>query len=157
MLFTENLTTLKIHKLSQEQYNRELESGNIDETALYLTPDEEIDLSGYALTSDVESYVNTRFAEILPLITESDDGKVLQVVDGKFALVELNFSKIYVGVEEPTSATSGDENDLYIQLDGNIPAQVDDNTIIDNGTSDGGDEPINNEESVDENTPATEG
>lgn len=38
---TENLSTLKIHKLTQEQYNRELASGNIDETALYLTPEEE--------------------------------------------------------------------------------------------------------------------
>ena len=45
---TENLSTLKIHKLSQEQYDRELEAGRIDEGALYLTPEEEIDLSPYA-------------------------------------------------------------------------------------------------------------
>lgn len=38
-MITENLSTLKIHKLTQEQYDRELENGNIDETALYLTPD----------------------------------------------------------------------------------------------------------------------
>ena len=37
-LETQNLSTLKIHKLSQEQYLRELEAGNIDEYALYLTP-----------------------------------------------------------------------------------------------------------------------
>ena len=36
----ENLSTLKIHKLTQEQYDRELESGNIDPSALYLTPDD---------------------------------------------------------------------------------------------------------------------
>ena len=36
---TENLSTLKIHKLSQAQYERELAAGNIDENALYLTPD----------------------------------------------------------------------------------------------------------------------
>ena len=47
-MLTENLSTLKIHKLTQTQYNRELELGNIDENALYLTPDEEIDLSAYA-------------------------------------------------------------------------------------------------------------
>ena len=40
-MITENLSTLKIHKLTQAQYNRELAAGNIDETALYLTPDEE--------------------------------------------------------------------------------------------------------------------
>ena len=36
----ENLSTLKIHKLTQEQYDRELAAGRIDENALYLTPDE---------------------------------------------------------------------------------------------------------------------
>ena len=36
---TENLQTLKIHKLSQEQYERELAAGRIDNNALYLTPD----------------------------------------------------------------------------------------------------------------------
>jgi hypothetical protein len=35
-----NLETLKIHKMSQEQYKRELEAGRIDENAIYLTPDE---------------------------------------------------------------------------------------------------------------------
>lgn len=44
-MITENLSTLKIHKLTQEQYERELASGNIDETALYLTPDEVSDPS----------------------------------------------------------------------------------------------------------------
>lgn len=37
-MITENLSTLKIHKLTQEQYDREVADGNIDETALYLTP-----------------------------------------------------------------------------------------------------------------------
>lgn len=40
-MITENLSTLKIHKLTQEQYYRELTAGNIDETALYLTPEED--------------------------------------------------------------------------------------------------------------------
>lgn len=40
-MITENLSTLKIHKLTQEQYDRELAAGNIDESAIYLTPDEE--------------------------------------------------------------------------------------------------------------------
>ena len=38
---TENLSTLKIHKLSREQYERELAANRIDESALYLVPDEE--------------------------------------------------------------------------------------------------------------------
>ena len=42
-MITENLSTLKIHKLTQEQYDREFAAGLIDENALYLTPEEEID------------------------------------------------------------------------------------------------------------------
>lgn len=52
---TELLSTLKIHKLSQEQYDRELSAGNIDETALYLTPEEDLDLSSYAQISDLDT------------------------------------------------------------------------------------------------------
>lgn len=40
-MITENLAVLKLHKLTQEQYNREFENGNLDQSALYLTPEEE--------------------------------------------------------------------------------------------------------------------
>jgi hypothetical protein len=39
---TEDLSTLKIHKLTQAQYDRELAAGNLDENAIYLTPEEEL-------------------------------------------------------------------------------------------------------------------
>ena len=57
-MFTELLSTLKIHKLTQSQYYRELDAGNIDESALYLTPEEEIDLSGYATVEQVNEAKN---------------------------------------------------------------------------------------------------
>ena len=57
---TENLSTLKIHKLTEEQYRRELEAGRIDESAIYLTPDEDSDLSQYATTKDVEATYETK-------------------------------------------------------------------------------------------------
>ena len=38
-MITTTLSTLKIHKLTQEQYNRELAAGRLDENAIYLTPD----------------------------------------------------------------------------------------------------------------------
>ena len=47
-MITENLSTLKIHKLTKAQYERELTAGNIDENAIYLTPDEESDLSQFS-------------------------------------------------------------------------------------------------------------
>lgn len=40
-MITENISTLKIHKLSQEQYDREYAAGNTDSTAIYLTPSNE--------------------------------------------------------------------------------------------------------------------
>jgi hypothetical protein len=40
-LITENLSTLKIHKLTQAQYDRELKADNIDAAAMYLTPEED--------------------------------------------------------------------------------------------------------------------
>ena len=49
---TTNLETLKIHTLTQEQYERELAAGRIDENALYLTPNEDKDLSNYETKDD---------------------------------------------------------------------------------------------------------
>ena len=66
-MITNNLSTLKIHKLTQAQYERELAAGNIDENALYLTPDDDTE------TSD------------LPAVTSADSGKFLRVSsDGKW-------------------------------------------------------------------------
>ncbi len=58
-MITENLSTLKIHRLTQEQYDRELEAGRIDENAIYLTPDEEIDMSIYATVEQLNEKANT--------------------------------------------------------------------------------------------------
>ena len=41
-MVTENLSTLKIHKLTKAQYEREKNKGALDENALYLTPDDDI-------------------------------------------------------------------------------------------------------------------
>ncbi len=43
MAITENLSNLRIHRLSQEQYENALANGNVDQTALYLTPDNSLD------------------------------------------------------------------------------------------------------------------
>lgn len=37
-MITENLSTLKINKLTQEQYDRELDADNLNTSELYLTP-----------------------------------------------------------------------------------------------------------------------
>lgn len=64
-MITENLSTLKIHKLTQAQYDRELAAGNIDENALYLTPAE------YATKAELEALR----AEILSLVSSVTEVK----------------------------------------------------------------------------------
>lgn len=54
-MITENLSTLKIHRLTQEQYDRELAAGNLDPNAMYLTPDKEIDLTSYATIEQLDT------------------------------------------------------------------------------------------------------
>lgn len=53
-MITNNISTLKIHKMTQAQYERELAAGNIDENALYLTPDEDRDLSLYLMKDEAK-------------------------------------------------------------------------------------------------------
>lgn len=71
----EILPTLKIHKLTNEEYDKALANGTVDENALYLTPDEEIDLSGY-VTKDELAYMDSAVAQKtqVQIITwEADD------------------------------------------------------------------------------------
>lgn len=62
-MITTDLSTLKIHKLTQEQYEREREAGRLDENAIYLTPDEATDLSGYVTTEQLNSAVDDALSE----------------------------------------------------------------------------------------------
>jgi hypothetical protein len=69
-MITENLSTLKIHKLKKEQYDREFGAGRIDENALYLTPDEEMDLSGYATVEQLNTKADTEHTHTTSDITD---------------------------------------------------------------------------------------
>lgn len=76
-MLTENVSTLKIHKLTQEQYDRELAAGNIDESALYLTPDEEINLTPYATKDDLSKKADTGHTHDDRYYTEAEiDSKI---------------------------------------------------------------------------------
>ena len=54
-MIKENLSTLEIHQMTRAQYNREEEAGNLDKHAIYITPDEEINLTPYATIDYVDS------------------------------------------------------------------------------------------------------
>ena len=61
-MITQNLPTLKIHQLTDEQYKRVKESEDYDPNALYLTPDEVIDLSKYVTKEESGAAINTALA-----------------------------------------------------------------------------------------------
>lgn len=65
-MITESLSTLKIHKLTQAQYDRELAAGNIDPNALYLTPDEAEDLSRYATIEQLNTKADIEHSHEIP-------------------------------------------------------------------------------------------
>lgn len=51
-MITKNISNLKIQKLTQEQYDRALENGTLDDESIYLTPTETKD---YALKEDLKT------------------------------------------------------------------------------------------------------
>lgn len=83
---TENVSTLKIHKLSQEQYDRELAAGTLDDTAIYMTPGEEIDLSPYATITQLNTKANT-----------SHTHDASNITSGKFSTARLPVIPIEYG------------------------------------------------------------
>lgn len=92
-MITENLSTLKIHKLTQAQYDRELAAGNIDENALYLTPEEEIDLSSYATQDYVDSAIaNVNISDKLNDYYTKSETYSQSEIDEKVANVEVDLT-----------------------------------------------------------------
>ena len=70
-MITQNLPTLKIHQLTDEQYKRVKESEDYDPNALYLTPDEVIDLSKYVTKEELGAAIQ----EALNTIGFVEDGE----------------------------------------------------------------------------------
>ena len=59
-MITQNVSTLKIHKLTKEQYDRELAAGRIDPNALYFTTTNEEDYT----TKDELAAIEERVAAL---------------------------------------------------------------------------------------------
>lgn len=71
------LPEFKIHKMTQEEYDQAVNEGTLDENALYLTPDEEIDLSGYVTTEQLNAKADVShthgISDVADLQTALDD------------------------------------------------------------------------------------
>ena len=106
-MITENLSTLKIHKLTQAQYDRERVAGNLDANALYLTPDEEIDLSPYATIEQLNTKADTEHTHEISDITNlqsSLEGKAptSRTINGKALTANITLSASDVGAYTKT-------------------------------------------------------
>lgn len=134
---TEDISTLKIHKLSQEQYDELVKNGTIDETALYLTPDEEIDLTPYVTIEQLDLKADYSHAHDDIYYTETEmDAKLAEKsdtthnhndsYDAKGSAEEaLNSAKIYTDeVKNDLLSGAGTAYDTLKEL-GDL---IDDNT-----------------------------
>ena len=70
-MITKDLSTLKINKLTQAQYEAAIAAGKINEDELYMTPDDnELDTTSFLRVSDVGSAVDPN-----PINADTLDGK----------------------------------------------------------------------------------
>ena len=102
-MITENLSTLKIHKLTQAQYNKALADRNIDENAMYLTPDEEVD---YA----TKDYVDSKHSKIVVELASSGWVDNYQTVNANGVTVD----NIVIVSPDPTSTSYQEYTDCGI-------------------------------------------
>lgn len=97
---TKDLSTLKINKLTQAQYDRELAAGRIDEDALYLTPD--TDYTNTQIDTMLDQKANNTLVSI-------ESGKeasgLMSVADKK----KLNAISGYYGTSSTAAATQTKE------------------------------------------------
>lgn len=140
-MITENLSTLKIHKLTQSQYNRELEAGNLDESALYLTPDEAVTLNDLGVTatsaelnymdgvtSNVQTQLNGKAASLHNHDASNITSGTISIAHGgteattaEDARINLGFT---YGAEEPTGTPNTGDGSVYFYTGGDAVIEV---------------------------------
>lgn len=97
---------LKIHKLSQAQYERELAAGAIDEYALYLTPDEGTDPGDAITLASAKTY------------TDEQVSPVSQQIQQMSSMLESSLLYVYAQLYTSTFTTSGDGAVYTATVDG---------------------------------------
>lgn len=134
---TEFLSTLEIYKVTQEEYDKAVEDGTIVENAIYLTPDEDIDLSSYATIEQLNSKADEKHSheieDVAGLQTTLDS--MNDVVSGKANTIhshaisdvdELQVKldeKADIGHTHDYAASSHSHDDVYYteeEIDGKI-------------------------------------
>ena len=140
-MITENVSTLKIHNLTQAQYDREAEAGTLEETSIYLTPDEEIEAPIiYLVTTDEDG--NVIFGEGqngVQLYSDLQNNKDVTVIvsgtGGKiFFRPSMQFITYFILTSIPSEAF---HYKMYVYRDGDTVMEVDitSDYVIEQGTS----------------------
>lgn len=109
-MITENIPTLKINKLTQEQYNREYKAGNISETAMYLIPDTNI-LSPDQYGTELPTSGTT--GQLFYLVTPSVSGGENKTVELAITNGEYSTSSYSEWVASNTLYAGRDGNGTY--------------------------------------------
>ena len=92
---TENIPTLRIHRLTQDQYNTQLSQGNIKENELYLTPYESPNLSAYVKKDSVYNMVypiGSIYTSVNPINPSTLFGGVWEEIENIFLTSEEELS-----------------------------------------------------------------
>ena len=74
---SESLSILKIHRLTQEEYDQIVSNDALEDNAIYLTPEEEVDLSGYATVEQLNSKANVNHNHDDVYYTETEIDELL--------------------------------------------------------------------------------
>lgn len=149
-MIVENLQTLKIHKLTEAQYQRTLSEGNIDPNALYLTPDESLiidntlSIDGAAADAAAVGDANADIREKIAQISSEkfDASKVVQntgdsienVMSQAAVTTALeNLTTLPYGGSKEWLETNGDTSKLY-QIDGYVWGYIESDGWTKSGT-----------------------
>lgn len=121
----DKLETLTIHKLSKEQYLRELKAGNIDMSALYLTPHEACDIALAKNITENATYEEAASAKAVYdfVKNNSSSSAIKNIMIGTTSL-ELDKGTVIIptatedlsGVVKSSAAT----NDIAVREDGTM-------------------------------------
>ena len=135
-MITENVSTLKIHKLSKEQYDREVANGRLENNAIYITPDDGAELTvadisdltatatelNYVdgVTSNIQTQLNNKQAKITGGATTIASSNLT----ANRALVSNGSGKVAVSAVTSTELgyLDGVTSNVQTQLNNKVPS-----------------------------------
>ena len=92
-MITENLSTLKIHKLSQEQYDKAVENGNVNANEIYLTPADD-DIKKHNSSTDAHEDIRDEVDKVRDAFETIKSNNILDPENYEVGYWDENFNKM---------------------------------------------------------------